>query len=806
MTTFTVFPFTGVVGQHVSHTSVGIFYVDAYGAVGDCPITGSTAGATDDSAAFEAAFAAMPANGRIKLTEGKVYMVSRRIDLLGKSLTFDMTGATIRCRDNSVWNVFTFGGASLGAPVESVTILGGTFDGNLRRQRYWPNQNATHIYTDNGYELLASYTGTPFYENSLANGTVWNDDWINGSNNNSINLNGGGNGGLIRVQHAETAQFHSCKITGCVRNGLATWAVGTVLFDACEARGGLSMHFAEVNVLFGAGGYESAYFKTAGENSAAVNQGGTFTKMTIVRNCITDGGHMPFFGRTNSPKNGDPDNQTVITGCRFTNFSRDVWSETNVRVTYRDCFIVGGYHLNSTFRKDPGVFVGNGANDFLMENCQLIGPVNFNEKQANRNTTIRDCHILSECDTDKVLADVSTIENTIVLSKNRTVRARTAKGCQFYSEAATYAIQTANLVDCDVGRLEYQGIKTLFIATAGQSVFSLPAGANRVTRVRMRRRALNSGYWYELHSSDFSYNSGPNTVSFPSPFVALAGDEIEVDWRRERAETFVATAAQFIYNLTEVGAQRPPDVTLVRVAGVPILHRRALESTGVTPHWTMTRLAGGLSRITLVNVTVAADAEVFIRYEPPRKVYGGVDTIPAFKQSSISNSKLTSITRVQVQDEVELSVSDTLISDTLGETTFTIGTGSSLLLASGTVVSGSSGTVAAGANLSTVAKRAVFRGAVIENWASEGAALSSTLMLRMFGGNNNVGQYVKELFELTNSTLIRSNAAASNDIGRMRGSDCERRIYGGNALFGVTTPNLTSHFAATTALAKPDAV
>lgn len=114
---------TGAV--HTQHQpSLGLYFVDAAGAVGD--------GTTDDSAAFASTATAVSNNGgvgTIVLTAGKTYLIHDWLldGATFKSVTVAMHGATIRSSPSTTTNTIFVGP---NAAVGTVAFEGGVFDDN----------------------------------------------------------------------------------------------------------------------------------------------------------------------------------------------------------------------------------------------------------------------------------------------------------------------------------------------------------------------------------------------------------------------------------------------------------------------------------------------------------------------------------------------------------------------------------------------------------------------------------------------------------------------------------------------------
>ncbi len=162
--------------------------------------------------------------------------------------------------------------------------------GNLVNQRYWPNIGNGIAFTGAGEEVAEAETGTHWYPNSAINGTTWDDDWINGQSDDGVDLNGGGNDGLIRIQHTKRAEFLGGNLKDYIRNGFVAWNCDDVVFDYVISDGQFPTTYFEQVAQFGAG-YECAAMKVAWPNSDNLAPSDRSDRNVNASRCRVKGGY-----------------------------------------------------------------------------------------------------------------------------------------------------------------------------------------------------------------------------------------------------------------------------------------------------------------------------------------------------------------------------------------------------------------------------------------------------------------------------------------------------------------------------------
>ncbi|MEM6576913.1 MAG: hypothetical protein AAF678_00345 [Pseudomonadota bacterium] len=517
---------------HTAHASggAGVVDVDAFGAVGDCPRTGSTSGATDDSDAIEAALRAVPDAGIVRFTPGRCYLVSRPIEVTGKSMALQARGATIRCGDDSVWHVFTLGGQSADAPVDEVIVDGGTWDGNLARQRYWPNEAGTLRFTDQGVEASETATGSPFYENSAVNGLSWVEGWLDGSAGDGVYVNGEGNKGLVRVQHAASVRFLHARARDYVRNAFVTWNCAEQVFLACSSTGQLPTTFFELHELFGKG-YEAAFIKVVGENTALRPLRGQHGYSVRVIGGRVEGGAMPFFMRIQGQKPISSGSFCAIDGFEAYGIARELWFEDCASVRISNSQIVCHPAGQSTLRNDPAIFFSNRTHDWVISNCYVRGRINSNENQDRRFGVIESTILDSDAKTDQWLVECDTISSSLIRSSGRGAVCRRATNSEFLAETKTALTVEEEASACRIGADRREGRTERFMLSEGDDRVNLSGVPAGLTHLRIRNVEVMGGRWFDIHKANFKLDGAEvRLVRGSSPFAARAGDEIEVSW------------------------------------------------------------------------------------------------------------------------------------------------------------------------------------------------------------------------------------------------------------------------------------
>jgi hypothetical protein len=504
--------------------------VDRFGAVGDCPRTGSTAAGTDDTDAIEAALRACPEGGTVRFSPGKCYMVSRPVEVTGKALVIDARGAMIRCGDDSVWHVFTFGGRGPAALVDEITVRGGTWDGNLAHQRYWPNQARNVVPTELGLESAATRQGRPFYENSPVNGLDWKEGWLDGSAGDRVFVNGKGNDGLVRVQHTARVRFVHCAARDYVRNGFVAWNCADSLFLDCNSEGQLATTYFELKALFGRG-YEAAFIKVVGHNSDAHALRGMHAQTVRVIGGRVIGGAMPVFVRIQGQKPISSGCFCHIDGLEAYGIARELWFEDCASVRISNSAIVCAAAETSAYRNDPAIFFSNRTHDWVLSNCYIRGRIDTNQNQDRRFGAIEACILECEAPIEDWLVQCDTISGSVIRSAGWGAQCRTAVGSEFLAEANASLFVTGTARGCRVGVPRRTGPVQRFALEAGQTEIPLPEAPEGLNHLRIRNPGVMGGRWFEIHKANFRLKGDRLRLeSSEGPFRAQAGDEVELAW------------------------------------------------------------------------------------------------------------------------------------------------------------------------------------------------------------------------------------------------------------------------------------
>lgn len=628
--------------------SSGVYDVDDYGATAGCPRTGSTSGATDDSDAIEAALTAAPEGSIVRFTPGKVYMVTRAITVTGKSLTIEAHGAVIRCGDDTVWHVFMLGGESAMAKVDAVRWFGGVLDGNLANQRYYPNTDGTTIFTDEGTELLASHTGTPFYENSPVNGTAWDAGWTTGTAGDGIDVNGGGNDGLIRIKHAELAVYQDIECRDFVRNGVVTWDTVEVQAHQIRGFGQLPTTYSELGALHGQT-HECALMKFSGTNNSEIING-QYSQRVHVTDCYSEGGAMPLFIRTNPPKPPASGIIALVERCQFYGVAREAWFEVCQSLNISNCHITGADYPDSTYRQDSAIFIGSGTQDWTIDNTYVYGRVNTNTPQAVRTGNFKNSVLINYSGNTKRCLECKTVDGSFIESRSGGVLADNILNSELYLSdefGGSESLKVKSKISgCTVGKERFVATRERVTVAEDTNTATLSGSPDVVVRVLACQRSYQEGRWFEIHASDYDVSGNIVTFSDGSNLDAKGGDlELEVEWYSDIDDAIATTASlETSYTLTSFGGARKSDFTFVRYDGIDIPHIHDTTSPASDPRWSSEMNAAGYMVITLANVTVVDGQEFTVRYKPPLAPYRSLDLGPNDTHVDIVGTNFKGIT------------------------------------------------------------------------------------------------------------------------------------------------------------------
>ncbi|MEM6576914.1 MAG: glycosyl hydrolase family 28-related protein [Pseudomonadota bacterium] len=603
----------------------GCYVVDAFGAVGD--------GVTDDTQAIQSALDAIPSGATLRFSSARTYLVSREIVSTDeKSLTVLAHGAVIKCADDSVWHVFKLGGPSESRSRCEIRWHGGCFDGNLEHQRYYPNTNGTKIYTDQGEEAYGAHLGTPFYENSIVNGTEWDNGWITGRSKDGIDVNGGGNDGLVRVQHAERAIFEDIECRNFVRNGLATWNAKDVHARRIRGVGQLPTTYFELVRLFDLG-HEAALMKFSGNSKRSV-VGGNYSERVTVSDCYSEGGVMPLFIRTNPPKSPSTGVVAKVSRCQFYGIARELWFETCQSVTVRDCEVTCADYPGSSFRKDPAIFMGSGTQDWTIDNCYVFGRINTNVPQARRVGSFVNSVLIDYADGDQRPLECELISDSYIESRSGGVLADRISGSRLFlenrSSSDSFKVRRS-ITSSTIGREWFDGARERLVLEPGAEEVQLSGWPDVIQAILFRRRDFCAGRWYEAHASDYAIDGDRLSLRAESGFDDLEGPiEIEVDWFADRVDEFRVDprSERQSFTLTRTGGCRRKDIVSIHYEDDPVPHRQDITDPATDIHWHAVMGADGHMTFTLENLNVdpSLAGTVVIRYRPPLRPYRALET------------------------------------------------------------------------------------------------------------------------------------------------------------------------------------
>jgi hypothetical protein len=842
-----------------------IYKVDAFGAQGD--------GVTDDTAALQRAFDGTPDFGVLQFSSGKTYLVSARIESKrGRSITVIARGATIKCADDSVWHVFKLGGVNEDNPAQEIRWYGGTFDGNLANQRYFPSmttipENATFwngtrdplagytvFFTDLGMfatndggvsyktwdrdvqENVASApkhalkarvglrdhdgpVGTLFYENSPVNGATWNNDWLTGRAEDGIDVNGGGNEGLIQIGHAQRAVFEDIHFTRFVRNGAVTWNVKEVHATRIRGSEQLPTAFFELNSTLGQG-QECALMKFSGFTDNSIVSG-NYTERVHVSDCIALGGAMPLFVRTNEPKPPASGTVVLVDRCQFYGIAREAWFEICQSVTISDSHITCADYPASLQRANTAIFIGKGPDDWTIANSYVHGRVDTEGRQLGRSGSIVNSVLTDYSQIGQRPLMCETIAGSYIESRSGGVLANRISGSELYLEmpekpgSESFKVE-ALIANSTVGKERFQGTRERLVVQERDNAVILSGQPDAVVRVLVRNRRFHGGRWFAVDSNKYSVSG--NKLSFVSdnlPMYAV-GDpvDVEVEWYAERLDTFTITAArERAHTLTRTGGTRTEDVRVLRYDGVDVPHRYEVNNLQVDPHWTSAMNADGRMVVTLQNIDPTPNATLVVRYRPPLAPYQTLVLGSGETVVDIIGRNFEGI----VTEGGSNRISGTY-SDIEAPAFLRFKDGTQLVEIDGARIERMSGGLLCGINSQTQCREGRVVNSYVGDWmlayprlaapgAEDGAAVVND---RAIGCIRSVGTMFTRAFQVTGVTMAHTGrqTGASKDPGRNQAAELRNGVAasGGNLyLGGVSSVNAAGH-SSSSRVSLPDGV
>jgi hypothetical protein len=762
----------------------GTLHVDAFGAAGD--------GLTDDSETIERALRAVPENGHIRFGAGRTYLVSREINARGKAMTVTMTGATIRVADDSVWNVFRFGGLGYERSdwVGKVEVIGGTFDGNRANQRYWPNTDGTTIFTDRGIEDYGTHTGTPWYPNSPVNGLAWDNRWIGGTAEDGIDVNGSGNEGLVTITATRHAVYRDCFVKNYVRNGLVAYICDDVDFIDCRSEGQLPTNYQELNLLFGKG-YEAAALKTNGWNPQDQGLRGDYPGRVRISGGRSLGGAMPLFVRTNTPKPESPTTFVTVEGFEALGFSRDAWFEVASFVRISDCNFVGIYDpAASSHRGRSGLFIGNGTTDYSIVNTNVIhGVIDTREQQQNRTGLVEGCTISCEnAGQVNPIVQCRHLKNSHVESAGRGPLVDFATNVEAHAELNSSLQVRRSAQGCRTGRIRRCAAASVFAMAPGSRTVDLGATSAVIERVFRHNPHIHGGAKFEIWKAEYHLSDG--VVTFDRS--AVEGDVVTVEWYAPATESFTVATDETDFTLSAPGGERVDDIPAVTHdpggTGSPVAlpPRKEVADPGMAPHWTMSASASGRTTVQLVSLALAAGDVVTITSLPPMVPYAGPritsnETWGSFEFDVVNTRSCRIDGRARVSGSLlDMADSGFVLTDKNGEVAFRNLTARRLRHG---FVGGSVRDIS-------------IRDCHVIDWGLAGSAAPAPDNLRCIGDSASSGLSVSGVHDMRNNLFLRSleEGAASPDMGRTENIP-PRLLVRTNNLF-VNTSNDGSFFGA----------
>lgn len=753
-------------------------------------------GITDDTADFQAMFDTAVNGDHFKATPGKIYVVSAAITCTGVDLTFDFRGATIRIADDSVWNVFNFGGDAQDSFANRVTILGGIFDGNFANQRYWPNIGGGIAFTDAGEEVAGSETGAHWYANSSVNGTTWDNDWLNGTAGDGIDLNGGGNDGLIRIQHTKRAEFLGGDLKDYIRNGYVAWNCDDIVFDRVISDGQLSTNFNEQVAQFGRA-YECAAMKAAWPNDDSLALSARPQRHVNLSRCRVNGGCMPLFVRTNEPKAESPGIHVVLDDFIAHGFSRDIWFEHATIIRMTNCFFAGIYDpTESSRRGNSGVYIANSCENWSFVNSVMAnGIIDTRQKQQMQLGVVSgsQIHRTSRNNDTTPVVSCTHLSDSIVTSTRLGAETDYATNVEAHAEE-TFSLKVAKgASNCKIGRVRRSVAPSHFQLSKDEITVDLGNASAVIERIFRLNRNAQSGTPYLIHDSDYSNMSG--VITFERG--AAEGDIIVVEWYAPITQGFTNVGAEVSYTLDEPGGRRLADIVSVthdpQASGSPVTiapYTRALTETA-SPHFTYEIDASNRCVVTLFNVTTAATDEVNVTILPPMVRYAGAVVKSGGDGQGGFDLHAVNVNRIAASGSGKLSGS--IMDSDYGINAS--GADSDLS------IEGFRAERIAKSCIDGQVSRLTIRHCEFIDWGLDGASLFDE-ECRCIGGTYGAGIVVSDMLAIKGNTFYRTLAegAASNQIGRSNNHSLLRPqllISGENAFINT---NANSGFAAKTEL------
>ena len=822
----------------------GEYNVDAYGAVGD--------GVTDDLIPINLAFERAREGVVLRFTAGRTYMLSSFVEgRYGRSLTVIAHGATIKCMDDSVWHVFDLGGDSTSNMAGEVKWIGGILDGNRANQRYWPSlyimpvQNfwngnpdplggyevqhtdegqfgtndggATYVTWENVNEtdpaapkhsladrILTPYTGPigeRFYENSPINGTDWDQGWQNGTGADpNINVRGGGNIGFVRINFAEVGSFEDVTFQNFVRNGAVLWNCVESRMTAIRGYNQLPTAFFEINSFYGTGA-ECSVMKIGGQSDNLL-LGGNWGSRIIVDKCVTTGGALPLFIRTNEEKAPATGNIVSVTNCQFYGISRECWFEIADTVRIDNCDIVCSDYPNSTHRKDACLFISGAARNATVTNCYLYGRINTNEPDLWNQMDFDNCHIVAKYNAAQRVLQCRNLTNSKIESLAGGVLAAYVDNCEFLLEkdfpgSESFRV-TTSITNSRLGKERYEFIQDDGEIAEGQSTFQLSGTPSEIQQIQVRNFDYLGGRWWTPSKGKYQLNG--DTIEFKDSsedYLSKGITEIRVQWYTFATDQITTTASlETEYFLTQPGGRRSKDFLIVRYDGADIPQKHEVSDPSVDAYWTVENLENGLCKVVFTNLATIADGLVAtLRYNPPLKPYRLLSTGPVARVVDVVGENFEGIVADATTNPLVISGQYT---DVSGPSLVLAKDGMKNLILRDIVAERLSGGFIGTSNTTGDIDRLVVTQCDVRDWMIEFARLLLEGQVntdRAFGPIRSQGTRIMRHLEWTNNRfeVTGKEGSASDDVGRNQGAAFLRGniLTGGNAYFGgsdITPP------------------
>ncbi|MAQ85202.1 MAG: hypothetical protein CMH12_18410 [Maritimibacter sp.] len=382
-----------------------------------------------DRIAIQTAFDALHDGGHIQFEAGANYIFDAPVLVKGKSLSADMTGATVTMAADSSYNAFRIAGTDA-EKLEFVTWTGGTIDGN-NDEIDWPGSDRPDTeFIVIGDETDRDLRDTPDiwrYEGDVVdhNTALWNSYQVFGNN------------GLLGIHNAETAFVDGVTLIDTVSDGIVLSNVVDGTIANSLAYGGAPLEFLETLELYGRG-TQSTYFKGRQVETDTFD-GGTFT----VIGSHTKGGSIGIAMSTPGQQDVLPNSKIVVEDSSVTNALME-----GIHIEHSTFVEIYGTDLIRTdleFRTN--IHIGNGTEYAILEDVQAIGTyITFREASNLVEGKVINTSVIND---DPNIANA--IQNaTHVIGS-------------YVETAGEAAILADNVIDTTIARFTTTGIRKAYV-------------------------------------------------------------------------------------------------------------------------------------------------------------------------------------------------------------------------------------------------------------------------------------------------------------------------------------------------------